>query len=365
MTKDQEEQLAKDVSEVEKMRKALAKMEHAASTQIKDVKEDTKVEPAAAKTEETEVVTTTAASKVAMSTPEPAPKAQAPKINTPKAQEPKVAEAKEVQFKSEQKPKVTKSAKPEAEPVLHEKKVAAPVEPVHHEVVKSAAAEKMKERMTQAEAKGEKMAIDKMSSKSQKHTASTKTAFRRIPVMRPRNFAKTVEQWEAANPVGSKGLLHTGRVHLSHPHIAALPVVKALPWTSTPSPATTINSTRATPAALNLGAEKKVEGDAARPEVIAKFTESAQASAERAHKHLEEAKKAFAKTSANADHIHDTGKKIEKTAGTIKYLYSTPEPPPPPTTQAPAPKEKSAANSPRSFLIAASFLALASSTLAC
>merc|ERR1740117_55223 len=106
MTKDQEEQLAKDVSEVEKMRKALAKMEHAASTQIKAVKEDTKVEPAAAKTEETKVVTTTAASKVAMSTPEPAPKA--------KPQEPKVAEAKEVQFKSEPKPKVTKSAKPEA-----------------------------------------------------------------------------------------------------------------------------------------------------------------------------------------------------------------------------------------------------------
>jgi len=363
MTKDQEEQLAKDVSEVEKMRKALAKIEHAASTQIKAVKEDTKVEPAAAKTEETKVVTTTAASKVAMSTPEPAPKAQAPKINTPKAQEPqepKVAEAKEVQFKSEQKPKVTKSAKPEAEPVVHEKKVAAPVEPVHHEVVKSAAAEKMKERMTQAEAKGEKMAIDKMSSKSQKHTASTKTAFRRIPVMRPRNFAKTVEQWEAANPVGSKGLLHTGRVHLGRPHVVALPVVKALPWVSTPAAA---NSTNATAAVVNFGAEKKVNGGAASPEVIAKFTESAQASAERAHKHLEEAKKAFAKTSANADTIHETGKKIEKTAGTIKYLYSTPEPPAPPTTLAPAPKEKSAANSPRSFFLTASVLALGGSIL--
>lgn len=363
MSKDQEAQLAKDVSEVEKMRKALAKVEHEAK-EVKTQSKATKVEPVAkqvAKVEE-KVATPKAAptatvSKVATAEAA-APKAEAPKADAPQA--PKVAAPKVVEAKAT----VTKSVQPEAKAVVHEKKSSTPVKPMHSDVVKSDAAAKMKERMAKAEAKGETMAVAKMSSNSHKHITSTKTNFRRIPVMRPRNFAKTVEQWEAANPVGSKGLLHTGRVHLSHPHIAALPVVKALPWTSTPSPAT-INSTKATPAALNLGAEKKVEGDASRPEVIAKFTESAQASAERAHKHLEEAKKAFAKTSANADHIHDTGKKIEKTAGTIKYLYSTPEPPPPPTTQAPAPEEKSAANSPRSFLIAASFLALASSTLAC
>lgn len=370
MSKEQEEQLARDVSEVEKMRKALAKAAHEA-TEVKAESKATKVESVEkqeAKVEEDKVAITTAAPKVKVSTPEAAaPKAEVPKINTPKVPtvaEPKEVEAKVVEPKSEHKTTVTKTVKPEAKPVVHEKKAAAPVKPVHHDEAKPDFAAKMQERLAQAEAKGEQMAIDKMATNSHKHTTSTKTNFRRIPVMRPRNFAKTVEQWEAANPVGSKGLLHTGRVHLSRPHLAALPVVKAMPWVSTPGPAAT-NSTNASAAALNFGAEKKVHGDAASPDVIARFTESAQASAERAHKHLEEAKKAFAKTSANADKIHETGKKIEKTAGTIKYLYSTPEPPPPPTTQAPAPKEKSAANSPRSFFVVASFLALGGSILAC
>jgi len=366
MSKDQEEQLAKDVSEVEKMRKALAKMKHEA-TEVKVETEATKVAPVAkqaAKVEEKKV----AAPPIEVEPKEPVAKVAVPKVEVPKAPlvaAPKVAEAKVAAPKSDEKKVVAKSEiKPEVKPVVHEKKAIAPAksEPMHYEVAKSPAAAKMKERLAEAEAKGEKMAIEKMSSNSYKHKGTT--MFKRIPVMRPRNFAKTVAQWEAANPVGSKGLLHTGRVHLSRAHLAALPVVKALPWVSAHGPATTA-SANATAVAVSFGAEKKASGDAASPEVIAKFTESAQASAERAQKHLEEAKKAFAKTSANADQIHETGKKIEKTAGTIKYLYSTPKPPAPPTTQAPAPKEKSAANSPRSFLLVAGFLALGGSIWAC
>jgi len=371
MSKDQEAQLAKDVSEVEKMRKALAKMKHEA-TEVKVETEATKVAPVAkqaAKVEEKKV----AAPPIAVAPKEAVAKEAVAKVAVPKAEvpkaplvaAPKVAEAKVAEPKSDEKKVVAKSEiKPEVKPVVHEKKAVAPAksEPMHHDVAKSPAAAKMKERLAEAEAKGEKMAIEKMSSNTYKHKGTT--MFKRIPVMRPRNFAKTVAQWEAANPVGSKGLLHTGRVHLSRAHLAALPVVKALPWVSAHGPATT-DSANATAVAVSFGAEKKASSDAASPEVIAKFTESAQASAERAQKHLEEAKKAFAKTSANADQIHETGKKIEKTAGTIKYLYSTPKPPAPPTTQAPAPKEKSAANSPRSFLLVAGFLALGGSIWAC
>jgi len=455
MSKEQEAQLAEDVSEVEKMRKALAKAEHQASEVKADAKVEAvvketakaekkidtktaavskvskthkssktqthevatkKIEPkmaeakvAEAKVAEAKVtkakvtkakVTKAKMTKAKVTEPKVTePKVTEPKVTEPKAAEPKVAEpkigeakvaeakvatakvdtakvakapkAKVVEAKmAEAKPTVAKVAvkavetkveqKASAKPAAREKS-ASSFEPMHHAVAQEAAA-KMKESLAKAEAKGEQMAIDKMSSTSHEHTTVKTTNLRRTPVMRPRNFAKTVEQWEAANPVGSKGILHAGRVHLGRPHIAALPVVKALPWTSTPGPEVT-NATK--PDAVNFGAEKRASGDASSPEIIAKFTESAQASNERAQKHLEEAKKAFAKTSANADNIHATGKKIEQTAGTIKYLYSTPEPPPPPTTQAPAPKAKSAANSPRSFLIAASLLALGATMWAC
>jgi len=452
MSKEQEAQLAEDVSEVEKMRKALAKAEHQASEVKADakveavVKEtakaekkiDTKTEAVSkvsktqesSKTKKNEVATKKIEPKVAeakvtkakvteakvteakvteakvteakvteakVTEPKVAePKVAEPKVAEPKVAEPKVAEAKVAEAKvatakvdtakeakapkakvveakmAEAKPTVAKVAAKAVETKVEQKKASAKpavqeqsassVKPVHHSVAKPEAAAKMKERLVKAEAKGEQMAIDKMSSTSHEHTTMKTTNLRRTPVMRPRNFAKTVEQWEAANPVGSKGMLHAGRVHLGRPHIAALPVVKALPWTSTPGPEVT-NATK--PDAVNFGAEKKASGDASSPEIIAKFTESAQASNERAQKHLEEAKKAFAKTSANADNIHETGKKIEKTAGNIKYLYSTPEPPAPPTTQAPAPEAKSAANSPRSFLIAASLLALGATMWAC
>jgi colicin import membrane protein len=349
MSKDQEAQLAKDVSEVEKMRKALAQAEHQAvevKTESQAAEVPTKAQTPAPQAKAAKEAAPVAAAKADAS--------KAPKVAEQKvaAVEPKKEQKVAVEPKKEHKVEVTKKVKPEAKPPAHEKAAVAAAP------AKSGAVAEMKQRLAEAEAKGEQKAIAKLSSTSQKH-ASKKTNLRRTPIMRPRNFAKTVEQWEAGNPVGSKGMLHAGKVHLSHPHIAALPAVKAMPWTSTPSPVTT-NAT-----AVNLGAEKKVSGDVASPEVIAKFTESAQASAERAHKHLEEAKKAFAKTSENADKIHETGKKIEHTAGTIKYLYSTPEPPPPPTTQAPpAPKQKSAAYSPRSFLVA-SLLALGAVAWAC
>jgi len=407
MSKEQEARLANDVSEVEKMRKALAKAEHQATEVKAESKQAKAVVKETAKVDEKKIDTKTATVSKVAKQQEAESKTKAPEVATTKA-EPKVAEAKVaetkvaeakktdakvatakmpeakaaeakvveakvteakateakvaakvVQPKGEQKAAAIKSVKPEVKPAV-QKKTASSVKPVQIAAVNQAAAE-MKERLVKAEARGEKMAIDKMSSTSHKLTTTKTTNLRRIPVMRPRNFAKTVQQWEAANPVGSKGMLHAGRVHLGHHHIAALPVVKALPWTSTPGPEVT-NATK--PDAVNFGATK-ASGAASNPEIIAKFTESAQASAERAQKHLEEAKTAFAKTSENADHIHATGKKIEQTAGTIKYLYSTPEPPPPPTTQAPALKEKSAANSPRSFLIAASLLALGATMWAC
>ena len=150
----------------------------------------------------------------------------------------------------------------------------------------------------------------------------------------------------------SAASLRAGRSLQPEAHIAALPVVKALPWVSkSPAPP---NSTDSLAAVVDFSA-KKTEAAAANPEVIAKFTGSAEASAARAQEHLEKAKKALETTQSNAKKIEKTGKKIEKTAGTIKYLYSTPEPPPAPTTEAPA--EKSAAYSLRTFGVAASLVA--------
>ena len=81
-----------------------------------------------------------------------------------------------------------------------------------------------------------------------------------------------------------------------------------MPWVSSPAPT---NSTESLAVAVNLGAQKKTEVAVTNPEVIAKFTESAESSAARAQEHLEKAKKALETTKSNAAKIHETGKKIE------------------------------------------------------
>lgn len=127
---------------------------------------------------------------------------------------------------------------------------------------------------------------------------------------------------------------------------------KALPWTST-----TVGSAKSLAPVvdgavnvLNMGSsniastahvseeKKKIVASGGGPEVVAKYTASAEASAQRAHVHLEAAKAALEKTVQNAQTIHETGHKVEKTANTIGYLYSTPEPVAPATkTTTPAP----------------------------
>jgi hypothetical protein len=76
------------------------------------------------------------------------------------------------------------------------------------------------------------------------------------------------------------------------------------------------------------------------PTSIHQHAAAAQASAEEAAQHLEQAKAAYAKTKANVQEIVKTGKKIEDTAGDIKTLYTPDgaEQPESPPTPAPAAK---------------------------
>merc|ERR1712232_1485521 len=128
---------------------------------------------------------------------------------------------------------------------------------------------------------------------------------------------------------------------------------KGLPWTTTVEPQADVKALNAlnlggnasSNASSTLGKADQSIASGKGPEVIAKFTASAQASAKRAQEHLQAAKAALEKTTHNAESIHSTGKKIEKTANTIGYLYSTPKPSTVVTTQAPAPKSGAIQNS--------------------
>lgn len=83
------------------------------------------------------------------------------------------------------------------------------------------------------------------------------------------------------------------------------------------------------------------------PTSIHEHAVAAQASAEEAAHHLEQAKAAYAKTKANVKEIVKTGKKIEGVAGDIKTLYTpdgaeatTPPTPAPAPKPAPAPESE-------------------------
>jgi len=146
--------------------------------------------------------------------------------------------------------------------------------------------------------------------------------------------------------------------HVSDRHTTLLESNRALPWIKTGATAAKVPSLEDHAVqVLNLGKHAKagLAGPAPVPapaaveatkpkDAIQEYTESASASAERSLKHLADAKAALEKTTDLAEDIHSTGKKIEKTANTIGYLYSTTVPPAAETTK-PALKAGAVGNS--------------------